>query len=103
MLKKLFAAVAATLIASVAMAQQYPAKPVRFVVPYAAGGATDLIARVIGERLAVHLGRAFVSDTRPGPAALLGAQLGAKAEPDGYTLLMATSTTLAINASLYKN
>jgi len=97
------AAVTATLIATTAFAQQYPSKPVRFVVPYAAGGATDLIARVIGERLSAHLGQPFVIDNRPGAATLLGAQLVAKAEPDGYTLLMATSTTLAINASLYKN
>src|SRR4051812_3741130 len=103
MLKKIFAAIVASLISTTAPAQQYPAKPVRFVVPYAAGGATDLIARVIGERLAVHLGQPFVIDNRPGAATLLGAQLVAKAEPDGYTLLMATSTTLAINASLYKN
>ena len=101
---RMFAALAATLIATTtALAQQYPSKPVRFVVPYAAGGATDLIARVIGERLSAHLGQPFVIDNRPGAATLLGAQLVAKAEPDGYTLLMATSTTLAINASLYKN
>jgi tripartite-type tricarboxylate transporter receptor subunit TctC len=99
----MLAAVTATLIATTAFAQQYPSKPVRFVVPYAAGGATDLIARVIGERLSAHLGQPFVIDNRPGAATLLGAQLVAKAEPDGYTLLMATSTTLAINASLYKN
>jgi tripartite-type tricarboxylate transporter receptor subunit TctC len=103
MMKKTFAALALALIATTAMAQQYPSKPVRFVVPYAAGGATDLIARVIGERLSANLGQPFVIDNRPGAATLLGAQLVAKAEPDGYTLLMATSTTLAINASLYKN
>jgi tripartite-type tricarboxylate transporter receptor subunit TctC len=91
------------LAASTAFAQTYPSKPVRFVVPYAAGGATDLIARVIGERLSAGLGQPFVIDNRPGAATLLGAQIGAKAEPDGYTLLMATSTTLAINASLYKS
>ncbi len=90
------------LVASTAFAQTYPSKPVRFVVPYAAGGATDLIARVIGERLSAGLGQPFVIDNRPGAATLLGAQIVAKAEPDGYTLLMATSTTLAINASLYK-
>jgi tripartite-type tricarboxylate transporter receptor subunit TctC len=84
-----------------AAAQSYPSKPVRFVVPYAAGGATDLIARTIGEKLSASLGQPFVIDNRPGAATLLGAQLVAKAEPDGYTLLMATSTTLAINASLY--
>jgi tripartite-type tricarboxylate transporter receptor subunit TctC len=87
--------------AAPAWAQTYPAKPVRFVVPYAAGGATDLIARTIGEKLSSSLGQPFVIDNRPGAATLLGAQLVAKAEPDGYTLLMATSTTLAINASLY--
>ncbi|HKU48299.1 MAG TPA: tripartite tricarboxylate transporter substrate binding protein [Burkholderiales bacterium] len=91
------------MIAASASAQQYPSKPVRFVVPYAAGGATDLIARVIGERLAAGLGQPFVIENRPGAATLLGAQIVAKAEPDGYTLLMATSTTLAINASLYKS
>ena len=101
---RMFAALAATLIATTtALAQQYPSNPVRFVVPYAAGGATDHIARVIGERLSAHLGQPFVIDNRPGAATLLGAQLVAKAEPDGYTLLMATSTTLAINASLYKS
>ncbi|HWI38411.1 MAG TPA: tripartite tricarboxylate transporter substrate binding protein [Burkholderiales bacterium] len=101
MIRALF--LAAAIIAAPAFAQTYPSKPVRFVVPYAAGGATDLIARVIGERLSAHLGQPFVIDNRPGAATLLGAQLVAKAEPDGYTLLMATSTTLAINASLYKN
>ena len=103
MLKEVFAGIAAILIAASASAQQYPSKPVRFVVPYAAGGATDLIARVIGERLAAGLGQPFVIENRPGAATLLGAQIVAKAEPDGYTLLMATSTTLAINASLYKS
>ena len=101
MLKKTLAAVVATLVSATALAQPYPSKPVRFVVPYAAGGATDLIARVIGEKLAASLGQPFIVDNRPGAATLLGAQLVAKAEPDGYTLLMATSTTLAINASLY--
>ena len=92
---------AAALFAGAAGAQQYPTKPVRFVVPYAAGGATDLIARTIGEKLSASLGQPVVVDNRPGAATLLGAQLVAKAEPDGHTLLMATSTTLAINASLY--
>jgi tripartite-type tricarboxylate transporter receptor subunit TctC len=97
---RLLAFTAAFLMGSAA-AQQYPTKPVRFVVPYAAGGATDLIARTIGEKLSASLGQPVVVDNRPGAATLLGAQLVAKAEPDGHTLLMATSTTLAINASLY--
>ncbi|HET7672694.1 MAG TPA: tripartite tricarboxylate transporter substrate binding protein [Burkholderiales bacterium] len=94
-------AVAAALFVGTAGAQQYPTKPVRFVVPYAAGGATDLIARTIGEKLSASLGQPVVVDNRPGAATLVGAQFVAKAEPDGHTLLMATSTTLAINASLY--
>src|SRR5215213_547956 len=98
---RLFLLIVGILGAMPATAQSYPSKPVRFVVPYAAGGATDLIARTIGEKLSASLGQPFVIDNRPGAATLLGAQLVAKAEPDGYTLLMATSTTLAINASLY--
>ena len=76
MLRKLFAALAAV-VATTAAAQQYPSKPVRFVVPYAAGGATDLIARTIGEKLSSSLGQPFVIDNRPGAATLLGAQLDA--------------------------
>jgi tripartite-type tricarboxylate transporter receptor subunit TctC len=97
----IFFALVAAAIAAPAAAQIYPAKPVRFVVPYAPGGATDLLARTIGEKLSASLGQAFVVENRPGAATLVGAQVVAKSEPDGYTLLMATSTTLAINASLY--
>lgn len=92
---------AATALAASAADQPYPSKPVHFIVPFAPGGATDLLARVIGEKLAASLGRPFLVENRPGGATQVGAQLVAKAEPDGYTLLMATSTTLAINASLY--
>jgi tripartite-type tricarboxylate transporter receptor subunit TctC len=79
----------------------YPAKPVRFVVPFAPGGATDLLARTIGDRLSAALGQPFVVENKPGAATQIAAQYVAKAPADGYTLLMATSTTLAINKSLY--
>lgn len=92
---------AAIAMAAPVAAQPFPTKPVRFIVPYAAGGATDLLARTIGEKLSASLGQPFVVENRPGAATLIGAQLVAKSEPDGHTLLMATSTTLAINVSLY--
>lgn len=79
----------------------YPEKAVRFVVPFAPGGATDLLARTIGEKLAVAVGQPFVVENKPGAATQIAAQYVAKAPADGYTLLMATSTTLAINKSLY--
>ncbi len=79
----------------------YPEKPVRFVVPFAPGGATDLLARTIGDRLSAALGQPFVVENKPGAATQIAAQYVAKAPADGYTLLMATSTTLAINKSLY--
>ncbi len=80
---------------------QYPDKPVRFIVPFAPGGATDLLARTIGEKLAGATGQAFVVENKPGAATQIAAQYVAQAPADGYTLLMATSTTLAINKSLY--
>ena len=99
---KILAFLAGVFLAGAAVAADpYPTKAVRFIVPYAPGGATDLIARSIGEKLSASLGEPFVIENRPGAATLIGAQLVAKAPGDGYTLLMATSTTLAINRSLY--
>jgi tripartite-type tricarboxylate transporter receptor subunit TctC len=83
-------------------AQQYPSKPVTFVVPYAAGGTTDTMARMLGGKLEKRLGQTFVIENKPGAASSIGAAYVAKAAPDGYTLLLATSTTMAINASIYK-
>lgn len=80
----------------------YPARPITLVVPFAAGGATDLLARMVAERLKSGLGAAVVVENRPGAASTVGAAYVAKAPPDGYTLLMATSTTLAISKTLYK-
>jgi len=87
-------------LASLAAAD-YPEKAVRFVVPFAPGGATDLLARTIGEKLSAATGQPFVVENKPGAATQIAAQYVAKAPADGYTLLMATSTTLAINKSLY--
>jgi tripartite-type tricarboxylate transporter receptor subunit TctC len=79
----------------------YPTKPVRFVVPSAAGGGTDIIARALGQKLSESLGQQFVVDNRPGAGQMIGIELAAKSPADGYTILMAAST-LAINPIMYK-
>ena len=101
-----FIAVLLTLVfASPAMAQDpaagYPNRPLRFIVPYPPGALTDVLARVIGERLATALKQPVVVENRAGAGTLIGADLVGKAAPDGYTLLMATSTTLGISPAIY--
>jgi len=86
--------------ASAAMAQQYPSRPVRLIVPYPPGGSTDFIARPISERLTERLGQPFVMDNRGGAATVIGAEIAARAPADGYTLLVGTVTTLAVNPAL---
>jgi tripartite-type tricarboxylate transporter receptor subunit TctC len=97
-------AVAALLaLATDAAAQSYPARPVTLILPYAAGGNTDVIARTIAHRLEQRLGQSFVVEQRLGAASVIGATHVARAAPDGYTILIGTSTTMAINVSVYKN
>ena len=90
-----------TVCVSGAWAQAYPTRPIRLVVPFPAGGTTDILAREVGQRLSMTLGQPVVIDNRPGAAGNIGADLVAKSAPDGYTLLMGTVGTHAINASLY--
>jgi tripartite-type tricarboxylate transporter receptor subunit TctC len=80
---------------------QYPSRPVRFIVPSAAGGGTDIIARAISLKLAESLGQPFVVENRPGAGQMIGIELAARSPADGYTILMAAST-LAINPVMYK-
>jgi tripartite-type tricarboxylate transporter receptor subunit TctC len=80
----------------------YPNHPIKLVVPYPPGALTDLLARAIGERLGVALKRPVIVDNKPGAGTLIGAEFVAKQSPDGYTLLMATSTTLGISPALYR-
>jgi tripartite-type tricarboxylate transporter receptor subunit TctC len=96
-------AAAAALACCVAFAQPYPAKPVKIVVPFAAGGAVDIITRVLAERLAPALGQQVVVEPVVGAGGNIGSANVAKAAPDGYTLLMATTGTHTINPGLYKS
>jgi tripartite-type tricarboxylate transporter receptor subunit TctC len=84
-------------------AQSYPARPVTILVPYAAGGATDILARILADGLSKKLGQPFIVEDRPGAGTVIAGNAVAKATPDGYTLLMGTSTPLAINATLHKH
>ncbi len=93
-------AIVYVLMANVAQAQTYPVKPIRIIVPFAAGGSTDVIARIVGQKMSEGLGQQFVIDNRPGAASSLGTELAARMAPDGYALLMGTPG-LTINPSLY--
>ena len=80
----------------------YPSKTIKMIVPYPAGGTTDFLGRLVADQLKSSLGATVIVENKPGAGTTLGADQVARAEPDGYTLLMATSTTLAINKTLYK-
>jgi tripartite-type tricarboxylate transporter receptor subunit TctC len=86
--------------ARIAWAQVYPARPVRLVVGFAAGGGTDVMARLMGQWLSERLGQAFIIENRPGASSNLATEVVVNAPPDGYTLLVATAAN-AINATLY--
>ncbi len=83
-------------------AQDYPTKAVRLIVPFPPGGSTDLVARVVGQKMADAWGKQVVIDNRPGANGMIGSDIVAKANPDGYTIVLGTIGPMAINASLYK-
>jgi tripartite-type tricarboxylate transporter receptor subunit TctC len=86
---------------SMVQAQSWPSKPVRIIAPFAAGGLADVLARALAEKLTVSLGAPFIVENRVGAGGNIGADLVARAEPDGYTLLLSSAGILTINASLY--
>lgn len=88
--------------AAVATAQDFPNRPLRMILGFAPGGSTDLVARVVAQKMAASLGQQVVVDNRPGANGMIGAELVAKASPDGHTLLLSSIGPMAINASLYK-
>ena len=92
----------AALIPAAALAQTYPNKPIRIVVPFAAGGAVDVVARAVGQRMSEQMGNPVIIENKPGASANLGAELVAKAQPDGYTVLMGANG-LATNMTLFHN
>jgi tripartite-type tricarboxylate transporter receptor subunit TctC len=89
--------------ASAALPQDYPSRPIRMIVPFPAGGTADLLARQIGQTMGEALRQQVVIENRTGAGGNIGADLAAKAKPDGYTLLMGTVSTHAINPNLYPN
>ena len=96
-------ALVAMVHASTALAQAYPAKPIRVIIPFAAGSATDTVGRIYAQKMGESLGQALVVDNRAGANGSIGADAVAKAAPDGYTLLVGTNTTNAAINSLMKN
>lgn len=95
-------ALSAVLVPIAALAQTYPAKPIRIIVPFAAGGAVDVVARALGQRMSEQMASPVIIENKPGASANLGAELVAKAPPDGYTLLMGANG-LATNMTLFHN
>ena len=95
----------ATLLAGVTasplFAQTYPNKPIRFILPFPPGGPTDILGRILGQKLVERLGQPVIPENRPGAGANIGLEIGAKARPDGYTLTLA-SPSLSISPTLYK-
>ena len=81
----------------------YPTRPVQMIIPFSAGGPTDIVGRVMGAKMSELLGKQFVVENRTGAGGNIGAEAVAKASPDGYTILMATVSTNAINPGLYRN
>ena len=105
-MKRIVSAILGVMLAVVmaqASAQTWPTKPIKWIVPFAPGGTTDILARTIGDKLSVALGQPVIIENKPGAGGGLGADFVAKAAPDGYTILGGTISTNAINASLYKD
>jgi tripartite-type tricarboxylate transporter receptor subunit TctC len=100
--RRILAALAALAVAGLAHAQ-YPSKPVRIVVPYPAGGTSDILARTIGQKLQELWGQPVVIDNKPGATGNVGAEIVAKSPPDGYTLMLADIGSLAISPSVFSN
>ena len=101
MLTRIAMAVTLAALASGACAQAWPSRPIKWVVPFAPGGTTDILARTIADKLTGVLGQPVVIDNKPGAGGAVGAEFTAKAAPDGYTIMGGTISTHAINASLY--
>jgi tripartite-type tricarboxylate transporter receptor subunit TctC len=96
-------ALAAVLATATTRADDYPSRPIRLIVPYAAGGGADSVARIIAKRVSETIGQPIVIENRGGGGSIIGTELVKNAEPDGYTLLMGQSGPISINPAVYKN
>ncbi|MEP9379975.1 tripartite tricarboxylate transporter substrate binding protein [Aquabacter sp. CN5-332] len=94
---------AGLLLSGAAMAQEYPTRPIKLIVPFAPGGGADAVARIVAQRVSEPLGQPVVVENRTGAAAIIGTLAVAKAEPDGYTLLLGQSGPISINPAVYKD
>jgi len=101
-MRRMLAALAAALMAGAVFAQPYPGKPLRVIVPWPPGQATDLSARLVAQKVSESIGQPIVADNRPGAGGIIGTEAAAKAAPDGYTLLAGSSGPLSINPLLQK-
>jgi len=86
-----------------AFAQEFPSRPIRLIVPFAAGGGSDIVARTVAQKLAEAMGQPIVIDNRPGAGGNIGTDMVAKAAPDGYTIVMGVFGPIAVNPSLFDN
>src|SRR5471030_1946314 len=104
-MRLLMAGVAAAIVLApqAVIAQRYPDKAIRFIAPYAPGGATDLLTRTLAQKLTEYIGQTVVADNRPGAGGNVGADIAAKSAPDGYTIFMGQTSNLAVNPTLYSN
>jgi tripartite-type tricarboxylate transporter receptor subunit TctC len=102
LIAKLAAAAAALFVVGSAAAQQYPSKPIRLMVPFPPGGSTDIVARIVAQRLGTQLGQQLVIENRGGAGGTLGTAVVAKASPDGYTLVVGTTSTHVVAPSVYQ-
>ena len=103
MFRRLIAAAALAAVASVAAAQDYPTKPIKLIVPFPPAGGTDIMSRVVAQKLSDNTKWTVVIDNRPGAGGNIGVDATAKSPADGYTLVMGQTSNLAINPSLFKN
>jgi len=90
------------LLSAAVAAQEYPAKPIRVLIPAGAGGSSDTVARIVGDKLAALLGQQLIYDNRPGAGGIIAAEVTARSAPDGYTMLLGTTGGIAVNVSLYR-
>ena len=100
--KAFLLAAASGLLPAAAIAQEYPSKPIRMIAPYPPGGTSDVVARIVSQKLAETLGRQVVVDNRPGATGNIGHEIAAKSPPDGYTLLLTSGAAMVTNTFLFK-